>query len=241
MLKAETRAAILGETLARANEVYPRGPRAPCDPSRMTDTEIEADYHALIEHAANITRQLDDDRDMMCSRGDAWRKRAMGARRFRLAEADRLLIEARKRRLGFATEMATGPIGLNGQPVQAPSQAVVDKQRARERQAAIEAEHRARKAAELAHKEEMRRLEIARAEAKAAEAREAARLKAERHAQFLQAGIDKRAAIEARARSQERLFVEAARDLLGNEACREIWRHAREMHPDPAIWGEPVA
>lgn len=233
MLKTETRALILGDVLTRANNPLRGQPADLAEPARMTDAQIEADHVDAMARVANITRQLDDDREMNCSRGDAWRKRAMGARRVQLAQIDRLVIEARRRGLAFVRVVAAPETarGLNGAPLPDAEQyrALERRQQARERQAAIEA-------ATAARKDATRRAEAEQAAAKAAARLALTRARADLQAAEMQARAARREAVAARDRRQERCFITAAKDLLGEDACREIWERARAIFPDPAIW-----
>jgi phage-related minor tail protein len=227
----------LGEVIAAAN-----GPRrAPLDigdPARLSDQDLAHLQAELAAQVVNITRQLDDDREMNCSRGDAWRRRAMGARRVHLASIDKLVVEGRRRRLGFAGDVPpVAPVGLNGAPLPPAEVYAINerKRQAREHQAAVEAEAARRKS------EYVERKALA-AQAEIAAKIELARVKAENHARFL-AEKETKAALreeikQATARRQEQCFIDAAHDLLGTEAWREIWARAREMHPDPAIWSK---
>lgn len=235
MLKPATRSLILGDVLARPMH---RQPLDLGDPARMTDRELEDDHTLLAAQVVNITRQLDDDREMMCGRGDAWRKRALGARRLHLAQIDKLEAEGRRRGLAFARVSHSAAVettrGLNGAPLPAPEhyEALARKQAARDQQAKLEA---ARTAAAAARQAANQREE---AERRAANI-ELARIRAERHAKMLEVQAAKRAAMDARTQRQERAFITAAQDLLGMAACREIWDRARVMVPD-ALWDDPV-
>src|SRR4051812_32770680 len=216
----------LGDVIAKANNPDRRMPFVLGDPARMTDQDLESMHADLAAQVVNISRQLDDDRQMNCSRGDAWRRRAMGARRAHLAIIDRMVVEGRRRRLAFVADAATGTLGLNGAPLPpADAYAVLERKRqAREQQAVLEAENARRRAERLA-KEIAGKIELA-------------RVKAENDARLVEERTRRAERKQAAARRQERLFVDAAVDLLGVDAGREIWARAREMHPDPAIWAD---
>lgn len=225
---------------ARALNGHRHPPADLGDPAQMTDEKLASDHAEMTAQVVNITRQLADDREMNSSRGDAWRRRAMGARRMHQAQLDRLIAESLRRGLAFAGPPVAR--GLNGLPLPEPGRFEVairrqEQEAAAQRRAAANAE----RLAETEHREAERiaaRLTMvqARAAAHTALLTQQSQDKAARAAEKAERLRHLDALKDVRDSRQERCFVSAANDLLGSDATAEIWDRAQAMFPDAAIW-----
>lgn len=229
MLKTTARGLILEEAFARGagRDVVPplfnrsSAPQVEFgEPRLMTDQAIEADYIELTNRAADIGRQLADDLELGGGRGDAWRRRAMGARRIQMRRVDSLLIEARRRNLAFVPAPA---VIVAPPPVERRPSAQLEHERN------LQAEKTARREAARQHDIDMAkaratpdatRVEIARLQAETAAAKAVA----------VEQEKTRRSELLAREnREDSRLFILATKELLGPDATREIWAHVKTL------------
>lgn len=98
--------------LARPAGIVRRAPATFIDPSILSDKQLIDDLSSIRVTVADISRQLDDDKEDEIKRGDRWRGDAKKARRYQLLRIDQLTEEARRRGLVAAIPALAEKVAL---------------------------------------------------------------------------------------------------------------------------------
>jgi hypothetical protein len=178
------------------------------DPGSLTDAQLIAECSAHRLQAADIRRQLDDDKADGFTRPEYWRRNAGRAVRARLLRLDQLQEVARDRGLVAAFPELAAKL--------AEKAALAAANEARQKEAAAQAEARQLAKAAEQERRHQEHLELL------------AQQKLAKEARML--------SDEKRNRTKCEMFAKAAHRMYSKDDCDRIWERAREMFPDDDAW-----